>query len=130
MAGRPLKFESAEQIREAGYKFFDSCKESGEPITITGLCIALKTFRDVLIDYASGKYNDTDPEFSNAIKELKQVCENFAETKLFTTTPTGAIFALKNYGWVDKQQNEVSGPNGQPIQTVVQVEFVKPDATS
>jgi hypothetical protein len=123
--GRPLKFENAEQIRKAGYEYFDQCKESESPITITGLCMALGTFRVTLLQYASGKHDDVDPEFVNTIKELKQVCENYAESRLFTTTPTGAIFALKNYDWSDRVQNEVSGPGGAPIESKVTIEFVR-----
>jgi hypothetical protein len=106
-AGRPLKFDSAHQIQALADKYFAECKEEDEPITITGLCIALGTFRDVLCDYESGKYDDTDSEFSVTVKSLKIRCENYAEKRLFGNNPTGAIFALKNYGWTDKVQAEV-----------------------
>ena len=111
-AGRPLKFDSAEQIAKAGDKYFAHCEASEQPVTITGLCIALGTFRDVLCDYESGKYDDVDPEFSVTVKSLKIRCENFAEKRLFGNNPTGAIFALKNYGWSDKQDLNLSGAVG------------------
>lgn len=129
-AGRPLKFESAQQIQNAGFLYFDECALNEQPLTITGLCMALGTFRDVLCDYESGKYDDYDPEFSNTVKMLKIHCENYAEKRLFGNNPTGAIFALKNYGWTDKQQQEVSGPGGAPIQAAITVEFVKPNPQS
>jgi hypothetical protein len=37
------------------------------------------------------------------------------EMKLSGASVTGAIFALKNMGWADRQ--EVSGPDGGPIET-------------
>ena len=64
--------------------------------------MALDTFRDVLLDYANGKYDSTDKDFSSTIKKVKQVCENYAEKRLFGNTPVGAIFALKNYKWTDR----------------------------
>lgn len=110
--GRPLKFKSKKKLLAAGYAYFDDCIAKKKPITITGLCIALGTFRDVLIDYQNGKYDEID-DFSNTIKELKQVCENYAEEQVFIgKNQTGAIFALKNYGWRDTQQVEHSGTEG------------------
>jgi len=47
---------------------------------------------------------------------LKQRIENYAENRLFGNNPTGAIFALKNYGWKDKREVEQTGHSGGPIQ--------------
>lgn len=114
--GRPLKFSTAQEIEEQAESYFAECTAKEQPITITGLCLALGTFRDVLIDYESGKYDEQDPGFSNAIKRAKLRCENYAEKQVFTgKNPAGAIFALKNYGWSDKIQQELSGPNGSGI---------------
>lgn len=122
-AGRPRLIESPEEMLERGYAYFDECREKGDHILVTGLVLALGlSCRDVLIEY--GKR----PEFTDTVKALKTVCEQYAESKLFTTTPTGAIFALKNYGWTDKTQQELSGPEGGPVQIQqVTVEFVKPN---
>ena len=106
-----------------GYEYFDECRANESPILVTGLVIALGlASRETLIEY--GKR----PEFTDAVKELKNVCENYAESRLYANNPTGAIFALKNYGWSDKTQQELSGPEGGPIQAAITVEFVKPKA--
>lgn len=69
------------------------------PYTITGLAHALGTTRETLLDY-----EDRD-EFSDTIKKAKLRCENFAEMQLFSNSPTGTIFNLKNnYGWRDKTE--------------------------
>jgi hypothetical protein len=105
--GRPLKFKSSKELILKAQGYFNKCIESKEPITITGLCMALDTFRDVLMDYQSGKYDKTDHEFSNAVKKVKLVCENYAERLLFLKgNPAGPIFALKNYRWKDTQEVE------------------------
>lgn len=120
-AGRPRLIASPEELLERGYAYFDECKATDSHILVTGLVLALgMSCRDTLIEYAKR------PEFTDAVKELKSVCENYAENKLFTTTPTGAIFALKNYGWTDKQDLNLGGQDGNPIQAAITVEFVKP----
>lgn len=124
--GRPLKFKSAAEITEKAERYFAEQRENDKPITVTGLCIALGTIRHTLDDYQSGKYDDKDPDFSTAIKKAKLICENYAEMRLYGNNPTGAIFALKNFGWTDKVQNEVMGKDGGPIQAAITVEFVKP----
>src|SRR5579884_671865 len=70
--GRPLKFASAEDMVAKANAYFKSVlKKKKEPITITGLCMALGTFRNVLMDYENGVYDKRDPEFSNAVKTVK-----------------------------------------------------------
>lgn len=98
--GRPLKFKTPEELLGRAYEYFDETLEKNEPITITGLAMALDTSRETLMDYEE-KRGD---QFSDAVKRVKLVCENYAERKLFGSNPTGAIFALKNYGWKDRQE--------------------------
>ena len=122
-AGRPRIIDSPDQMRELGEAYFEECKATGQHILVTGLVLALGlSSRESLIEY--GKR----PEYSDTVKGLKAVCENYAENRLFTNNPTGAIFALKNYGWTDKTQTELSGPDGGPIHAQVTVEFVKTGA--
>ncbi len=101
--GRPLKFKSPEEIWEKGLKYFSECREFKKPITVTGLCIALTTTRDVLMDYQ----DERGEEFSNTIKGLKLFCENYAEEQLYQgKNAAGPIFALKNFGWKDKTESD------------------------
>jgi hypothetical protein len=111
-AGRPLKFNSAGEILKQGMEFFEKCRQQNRPITITGLCIALGTYRDVLMDYQ----DERGEEFSNAVKTLKIFCENYAEEQVFVgKNCAGAIFALKNYGWKDKSDHSMTDGEGKPL---------------
>jgi len=101
---RPRLINSPDEMLEKGYAYFDECKDKGNPILITGLALALGlSGREALSEYGRRE------EFSVAVKELKSICENYAENKLFSgNNPTGAIFALKNYGWTDKHDVDLS----------------------
>ena len=101
--GRPLKFVDVETMQGLIDAYFLACDNDKEPYTITGLALALKTSRETLCNY------EERDEFFDAIKEAKLRCQNYAEKKLFGNNAAGPIFALKNYGWSDKQTVEHAG---------------------
>ena len=94
--GRPLKFESAEEIETIANEYFE--KTSQDEWTITGLALALDTSRKVLVEYEDRE------EFSNTIKKLKTKVENQYEISLRKNGRSGDIFGLKNFGWKDKTE--------------------------
>lgn len=111
--GRPLKFQSLEVLQTLVDGYFEDCKRTEEPLTITGLCIALDTNRETLLDY-----QDKD-EFSDAIKLAKLRIENFNEKKLYDkNVPTaGIIFNLtNNYKWQNKWNGDITS-KGEKIGT-------------
>ncbi len=116
--GRPLKFPSLDDLKIKIDAYFQKCDISEEPYTITGLALALNTSRETLLNYEERE------EYFDTIKEAKLRVQNYAEKKLFTSTPTGPIFALKNFGWTDKTQQEIMGKDGGAIKT----ETVLPDS--
>lgn len=99
-AGRPLKFRSVKQLQEKIDAYFAETPENRW--TITGLALALDTSRNVLCDY-QGK-----EQFSNAITRAKLKIENGYEIDLKQFGRPGTQFALKNFGWLDKQEQEVN----------------------
>ena len=48
------------------------------------------------------------PEFKEIVEKAKLVVERTYEEKLQSTNPTGAIFALKNFGWVDTTKTDLN----------------------
>ena len=98
--GRPPKWNTPEELQAEIDKYFEHCAKTKEPLTITGLALALGTFRDVLMDYQN------KDEFSNTIKTAKLRIENAYEHRLIQNGRAGDIFALKNFGWKDKQEIE------------------------
>lgn len=70
-----------------------------EPPTITGLALYLGfESRQSLYDY------EKKGEFSYTIKNARLRVENGYEKALHGRNATGAIFALKNFGWKDKTE--------------------------
>jgi hypothetical protein len=82
---------------------------------MTGLALALGfCSRQSLYDY-EGK-----DAFSYTIKVARLRIENSYEEHLFTKSCTGAIFGLKNLGWSDKYEQEISGLDS------ININIVKP----
>jgi len=118
--GRPLKFKTKEALEKKIKAYFDETPK--DEWTITGLAMALDTYRDVLIDYQNGKYDTDDSEFSNTIKKAKLQVENGYEIDLKKHGRPGTIFALKNFNWRDKSETDVTS-GGEKIQGI---EFIFP----
>lgn len=99
--GRPVKFNSVEELQQQIDAYFAERDEMEKPYTITGLALALDTNRQTLINY-----EDKSDAFFDTIKRAKLKCENYAEEHLFVgKSVVGSIFNLKNnYGWVDRQE--------------------------
>ena len=96
---RPRIIQSPEEAEMLANDYFGQCKNEDRPITVTGLALALGlNGRQQLIDY------EKRPEFSDTIKSLKAYVEMGYEERLASGAAAGAIFALKNFGWSDKQE--------------------------
>jgi hypothetical protein len=144
MAGRPPKYSTSEEMQTMIDQYFEEhqprirTNPDGSPMlskynqpiielnppTISGLALYLGfANRTSLYEY------EKESEFSDTIKRARSRCEEFVESNGMSgiVPPAMAIFALKNYGWSDKQEHELSGPNGGPIDTVINVIGVKSD---
>lgn len=98
--GRPPKWNTPEELQAEIDAYFEHCSKKAIPLTITGLALALDTTRETLMDYQN---ND---EFSYTVKRAKLRIENAYENRLILNGRAGDIFALKNFGWKDKQEIE------------------------
>lgn len=116
--GRPLKFQSVEELQEKIDAYFDRCDAEQEPYLITGLALALNTYRSVLCDY---EHKD---EFSDTVKRAKLRVEADYEKSLRKNGRAGEIFGLKNFGWKDRTETEHTGDI--KVETIKRV-IVDPD---
>jgi len=98
LGGRPPVFTTAKDITDIAIDYFAEIKGTLEPPTITGLCLFLGfESRQSFYDYAQ------KDGFSYTIARLRTMIECEYEKKLHSQSCTGAIFALKNMGWIDSQ---------------------------
>lgn len=106
--GQPMKFQSVEELQEQIDQFFNECKESKRPYTITGLALALDTNRQTLMNYEKEPGYEW---FFDTIKKAKARVENYVEERLFGNQVAGPIFNLKNNfkNWKDKTETENTG---------------------
>lgn len=98
--GRPPIWDDPKAFDKAADEYFANEKQP----TWTGLAIHLGfESRQSLEDYKK------KPEFSYSIKKALLKVENQYEKGISKGNPAGSIFALKNFGWRDKQEFEQSG---------------------
>ena len=128
LGGRPLKFQSEENLIERINAYFDYCdrrilkrivNKNGElvneistPYSITGLASFLKVDRHTLVNY-EGKSDG----FFTAIKDAKAKIEASYEERglIGEANPAVTIFTLKNnFNWKDRQEQDIT-TLGQPL---------------
>lgn len=123
--GRPPIFESAEEMATAIDDYFNNGvkkrkfvigKATNQQVvqveipTITGLCYYLGfESRQSFYDYES------KTEFSYTVKRARLFIEQEYEEQLTMGNTVGAIFALKNFGWIDKSQLVHTGDPDAPV---------------
>lgn len=123
--GRPVKFNTLEDLEEGIKAYFESChtvlinkqgeivktadgkevKYQSKPYTIMGLCNALDCDRKTLLNYQK---DESKPDFFHAIMRAKAKCHEYAEEMLFDKGASrGAQFSLKNnYDWEDRVKQD------------------------
>lgn len=102
--GRPPLYNNCMDLEAACELYFEKCEEKNIRPLITGLALDLGFVnRQSLYDYQENH------EFSGIIKKARAMVEASYENMLGTGSPTGAIFALKNMGWRDKQEVKHEG---------------------
>ena len=125
--GRPPEYSTVEAMQEKIDQYFEHCRgtivldkngdplldkygnvvrDGVEPLTVTGLALALGfTSRQALLNYQA------KPEFVDTVTRAKTMIEKYAECRLYDKDGVnGAKFALANNfeGWKEKQAIEAS----------------------
>ena len=110
--GRPRLYDTPEQFDAKVEQYKIYCDTKPEPVTWTGLALYLGFSSRQSID----EYLNYDG-FSDSVKRAKSLVEYSYELKLHGASPTGSIFALKNFGWSDKS----SEPEGISADQVIEI---------
>lgn len=99
-AGRPLKFQTVEELQKMIDKYFEVTNP--DEWTWTGLALYLDTDKKTLMDYRERE------EFIPSLKNALLKVENGYEIDLKKHGRTGSIFALKNFDWKDKTETDLT----------------------
>ena len=98
--GRPPLYETPEEFTAKAEEYFTVCKKEGRPLTVTGLALYLGFSSLQSLDDAGKR-----PGFSDPLKRAKLRVEcGYEEGLILAKNAAGSIFALKNFGWRDKQE--------------------------
>ena len=96
VGGRPLDFPEPQDLADAINEYLKNTEM--EEWTVTGLALSIGSSRTVVDDYAKRD------GYKDIVTKAKLCIENAYELSLRKTGRTGDIFALKNFGWVDKTE--------------------------
>lgn len=128
--GQPPKYSCAENFAEKCGEYFEPYAEvdkdgnkinQGRP-TVTGLALFLGfCSRQSMYDY-----NEKE-KFSYIVKRALTVIEMHYEENLNSKACTGAIFALKNMGWKDQTQTDIT-TGGESINEITEIQIHRIDA--
>ncbi len=98
--GRPLRYKTPQDLQKVIDKYFRKTDE--KKVTVSGLALDVGG-KQLLDDY------QRRDGYSSIVKEAKLRIEMAYELDLRAKGRSGDIFALKNFGWRDKQEIEHSG---------------------
>ena len=106
--GRPPFFTNEKDLQEKIDEFFTEKLLLKQPATISELAYSLGFMsRQSIYDYAE------KIEFSYTIKRaILRIEAEYEKGLRLDRSPTGSIFALKNFGWVDSQKVDHSSQDG------------------
>lgn len=99
--GRPRKFKTARAMQRAVDKYFDECEKTGANIKLTSLARAIGLTPQSLLNYGARD------EFYEVIQDARLRVEETYEERNINRGNGGDIFALKQFGWSDKQIQQI-----------------------
>ena len=108
--GQPLKFKTPKELEEVVTAYFDNTPF--QHWSVTGLALLVGS-KQLLADYEKRE------GYSEIVTRARLMVENSYEIGLRENGGAANIFALKNFGWVDKQERELSNPKDRPLEIKV-----------
>lgn len=120
--GRPPFFKNPDDLQKKINVYFKNCPDKRNIITKTGDILEIPRPTICGLAYYLGfesrqSFYDYEKveKFSYIIKRARLFIEKEYEQLLQENNCTGIIFALKNMGWVDKTQQELTGKDGSAL---------------
>lgn len=118
--GRPRKITTPDEFDRLVDLYILMCQDAEKPraITLTGLILSLGlSSRQSLDEYANYE------GFSDSVKRAKLLVEHEYENRLVTgSSAAGSIFALKNFGWMDKHPTPLDDLQVEKLKRELQID--------
>ena len=104
LGGRPLKYETKEDLQAAIDKYWQYCEEQKKVPCIAGLAYYIGVDRHTVYNY------EKNDKFFHTIKIARDKILYKLEESVCNTNSiaAGKIFVMKNYGYTDKQELELT----------------------
>jgi hypothetical protein len=120
--GRPVAYETPEEMMEKAQAYFDSLTPM--EWTLTGVILALGIGKSTFYDYGQ------KPDFKETVNHISLMIEHSYELSLREKGRAADIFGLKNFGWKDKVETDLTSSDGSMKPTIVELVIKKPDHAS
>ena len=103
--GRPLKFKTAEDLQKRIDEYFAWAEDKGLPLSIERLAVFLDVDRKTVYNYSDKE------DFFPTIKKAREYIYAFQveQGMLGKLHPAFTIFLMKNQGYSDRQEHDLSG---------------------
>ena len=114
--GRPMKFQSPEELQSKVNDYFAECDKNKKNKTLSGLAVYLETTTETLRRY---EHNDRKEEFCWIVKKAKTVIEHDLVRRMLEDRGNVIkyMFLLKcNHGYVETEKRPVEQEIRQGIQ--------------
>jgi hypothetical protein len=120
--GRPTAYN--EQLLENARKYLEEYESHGDMIPSNeGLCDVIKINRSTLYRWRDEEGKEAFKDILDAINRKQQrVLINKGLSNDFNSAITKLV--LGKHGYHEKQQQEISGPEGKPIETASVINFI------
>ena len=116
-AGRPRKFGTPKKLEEAILSYFEETQFNRW--TVSGLALVIGS-KQLLLDYEKRK------GFEFIVKQAKLMIEDSYEQTLREEGGSHNIFALKNFGWKDRNETDITS-NGKSFTSLLTADLNKMD---
>ena len=114
---KPFKYPNPEDLEAVINKYFTDTPPNQWTVTGLALLVGSKQLLD--------NYQKRDG-FTELVERAKLMVENSYELSLRDSGRTGDIFALKNFGWTDKQTLAGDAENPVKLDTTVNINLIRP----
>ncbi len=105
-----------QDIERLAMRYFAECEENKEPMTLTGLALAMGfSSRQAFLAYAKKAPENADSTLAEEAQRALLRVEAEYEKALRGGSATGPIFALKSLGWSEKPEQESPAATPQTV---------------